>query len=63
MNLVEMLIDIHTKVGRIDGEMNHFRKFNDRLSVVEQCQAWLKGGWAILAAGYAYLFRAFCLKA
>jgi len=37
--------------------MTEIRRLPDRVSMLEQCQAWLKGGWAILAAGYAYLFR------
>jgi len=57
VNLVEMLIDTHTRVCRIEGEMTEIRRLPDRVSMLEQCQAWLKGGWAILAAGYAYLFR------
>ena len=56
MNVLELLIDTHSKVRKIEGQMSEILKLPDRVSMLEQGQAWLKGGWAFLTAGYAYLF-------
>jgi hypothetical protein len=45
-------------LGRIEGELVEIRKLSERVSKLEQWQSWLKGAWAFLAAGYAYLLRA-----
>ena len=49
--------DIMRALGRIEGELVEIRKLSERVSRVEQWHAWLKGGWAALAAGFAYLLR------
>ena len=34
-----------------------FRELSERVSKLELWQSWLKGGWAVLAAAFAYVFR------
>jgi hypothetical protein len=51
--------EILRALGRIEGEMIEIRKLNQRVSKLEMWQSWLKGGWAVLVAAYAYLLRGF----
>jgi hypothetical protein len=44
-------------LGCIQGELVGIRKLTERVSQLEQWQAWLKGGWAVLAGAFAYCFR------
>ena len=44
-------------LGEIKGELVEIRKLSQRVSMLEQCQAWLKGAWAVLAAALAYMSR------
>lgn len=44
-------------LGRIEGELVEIRKLGERVSRLEQWQARLKGAWAALAAGCAYLLK------
>ena len=41
-------------LGEIKGELVEIRKLSERVSMLEQCQSWLKGAWAVLAAALAY---------
>ena len=50
--------DIMRALGRIEGELVEIRKLSERVSRIEHWHAWLKGGWAALAAGFAYILRA-----
>jgi len=50
--------DILRAIGRIEGELVEIRKLNQRVSKLEICQSWLKGGWAAVIGLYAYLCRA-----
>jgi hypothetical protein len=54
----EVLNKVLRALGRIEGEFVEVRKLSERVSRLEAWQSWLKGGWAVLVAGYAYLFRA-----
>ena len=49
--------EILRTLGRIEGELIHIRKLSERVAKLEAWQSWLKGGWAALAAAYAYLFK------
>ena len=49
--------EILRALGRIEGELVEIRRLSVRVSILEQWQSWLKGAWAFLAAGYAYLLR------
>ena len=49
--------DIFRSLGRIEGELVEIRKLSHRVSMLELWQSWLKGGWAVLVAGFAYLYR------
>ncbi len=44
-------------LGRIEGELVEIRKLSERVSRLEVWLSWLKGGWAAVVAGYAYLCR------
>ena len=44
-------------LGEIRGELVEIRKLSERVSILEQWQAWLKGAWAAIAAALAYLIR------
>ena len=50
--------EIMRALGRIEGELVEIRNLAERVSRLEQWQAWLKGGWAVLASAFAYLFKA-----
>jgi hypothetical protein len=54
---MEAYEEILLALGRIEGELVEIRKLSERVSTIEHWQSWFKGAWAILAAGYAYLFR------
>ncbi|PYS02586.1 MAG: hypothetical protein DMG12_13700 [Acidobacteria bacterium] len=57
ININDAILRILTSVGRIEGELTEIRKLSDRVSKLEQWVSWLKGGWAALAAAYAYLCK------
>ena len=54
---MDTLEEILRALGRIEGQLAGISKLSDRVSAIEQCQAWLKGVWAALAAACAVLFR------
>ncbi len=54
--------EILRALGRIEGELIEIRKLSERVSALEHMQWWLKGRWAILAAGFTYMFRGTCGK-
>ena len=54
--------EIMRSLGRIEGELVEIRKLSERVSKLEQWHAWLKGAWAALAAGFAYLLRAIYVR-
>ncbi len=69
MSLLEVLNEIHRtlgqirhELGQIQGELVEIRGLSYRVSMLEQNQAWLKGGWAVLAAACGYLFHGICAK-
>ena len=46
--------------GRLDGidkRLDTVEKLSHRVSILEQCQSWLKGASAVLATAFVYLFR------
>jgi hypothetical protein len=49
--------EILRALGRIEGELVEIRKLSQRISQLEIWVSWLKGGWAVLAGAYAYLFK------
>jgi hypothetical protein len=49
--------DILLAIGRIEGKLEAYATLSQRVSNLERWQAWLKGGWAALAAIFAWLFR------
>ena len=49
--------EILRALGRIEGELVEIRGLSARVSKLEQWQSWLKGGWAVLAAAFAYLCK------
>ena len=53
----DTLNEVLRSLGRIEGELVGIRKLSERVSKLEVCQSWLKGGWAALMAGYAYLCK------
>jgi hypothetical protein len=53
---MDILNEILRSLGRIEGQMDELRKLSERVSYLEIWQAWLKGGWAALAAAYAYVW-------
>ena len=74
MTLLEVLNEIHRalgelrhEIGKIQGELVEIRRLSYRVSMLEQCESCLKGGWAMLAAACGYLFHGsirgeLCLK-
>ena len=56
------LLGIRTSLGRIEGRMDEIGKLFERVSVLEQSQAWLKGAWTVLAAACACIWKAVYTK-
>ena len=54
---MEVLQQMLLALGRIEGELIEIRKLSQRVSMLEQCQAWLKGACAALMAAMAYVIR------
>jgi len=42
--------------------MDEIGKLSERVSTLEQPQAWLKGAWTVLAATCAYIWKAIYTK-
>ena len=62
MNIETEIVEIHRSLGRIEGRLEGIPSLSERVSTLEQWQSWLKGGWAVLAAGFAYVFRGIYAK-
>jgi len=54
---METYEEILMALGRIEGELVEIRKLSERVTKLEVLQSWLKGGWAVLVAGWLYLWR------
>ena len=54
---MDIFYEILRALGRIEGELVEIRKLSERVAALEQRQAWLKGGWAVLAVVLAYLLK------
>jgi hypothetical protein len=54
---METYEEILRALGRIEGELVEIRKLSERVTKLEVLQSWLKGGWAVLVAGWLYLWR------
>ena len=57
MDVMDIFCEILRALGRIEGELVEIRKLSERVAALEQRQAWLKGGWAVLAVVFAYLLK------
>ena len=44
-------------LGRVEGQLIEIHRISERVNKLELWQSWLKGLWAALAAGYAWMFR------
>jgi hypothetical protein len=49
--------EILRSLGRIEGRLTGIEKLGDRVARLETWLAWLKGGWAALAAAYVYVCK------
>src|SRR5439155_2591193 len=58
MNIEDEIINIRTTLARIEGRLSAVYSLPERVSMLEQSQAWLKGAWAVLAAVCAYIWKA-----
>jgi len=57
MNIEEELLQISRSVSRIEGRFDAMQNLPERVSRLEQCQSWLKGGWVFLLAISGYAVR------
>jgi hypothetical protein len=62
MNIENEILGIRTSLGRIEGRMDEIGKLFERVSILEQSQAWLKGAWTVLAAACVYIWKAIYTK-
>jgi len=62
MNIEDEIINIRTTLARIEGRLSVVYTLPERVSMLEQSQAWLKGAWAVLAAVCAYIWKAIYAK-
>ena len=49
--------EILRSLGRVEGKLDGLGKLSERVSQLEMWQSWLRGGWAAIAAAYAYLCK------
>jgi len=49
--------EILRALGRIEGQLIEIAKLSERVSKIEMCQSWMKGGLAALAGASAYLCK------
>jgi hypothetical protein len=49
--------EILRALGRIEGQLIEIAKLSERVSKIEMCLSWMKGGWAVLAGACAYLCK------
>ena len=49
--------EILLAIGRIEGRLEAYASLTQRVSSLERWQSWLKGGWAAVAAMFAWLLR------
>ena len=59
---METINEFLRALGRIEGQLDRMDKLDRRVGQIEIWQAWLKGGWATLAAGYACFYWAAYVK-
>ena len=59
---MEVLQQMLLALGRIEGELIEIRKLSQRVSMLEQYQAWLRGACAAIMAILAYLFHVMYAK-
>ena len=52
---MDAINEILRALGRLEGKPARMDKLDHRVGELELWQAWLKGGWATLAAAYALL--------
>jgi len=62
MNIEDEILNIRTTLARIEGRLSVVYSLPERVSMLEQSQAWLKGAWAVLAAVCAYIWKAIYAK-
>ena len=60
---MDRLDNMERSIGRIEGKLDgievqikQINSLNERVSALEHWQAWLKGGWAVLATAFTYVF-------
>ena len=58
MNIDNEITGIIRSLGRIEGKLDAISNLPERVSMLEQWVSWLKGGWAVLAAACAFVFKA-----
>jgi len=59
---METINEFLRALGRIEGQLDRMDKLDLRVGQLEIWQAWLKGGWATLAAAYALIYWASLTK-
>ena len=59
MSIRTLLLEIHRSIGRLEGKIDGMQSENlpERVRILEQRQAWLKGGWAFLVGAFAWLLK------
>jgi hypothetical protein len=59
MDIELHLVEMHRSIGRIEGKIDGIQSQNlpERVRILEQRQAWLKGAWAFLIGAFAWLFK------
>ena len=56
--ILRILGRIEGRISGIEGRISGIEKLSERVSKLEMCQSWLKGGCAALMAAFAYIGRA-----
>lgn len=57
MDIENEILNIRVVLANIQGQLAGIGKLPERVSMLEQSQAWLKGAWAVLAVVCAYIWK------
>jgi hypothetical protein len=56
-DLIRSLGRIEGRLDGIEARLDRIEQLSERVSNLEQWLSWLKGGWAVLVAALAYMFK------
>lgn len=58
MDIAEQLMEVLSRLGRIEGQLVDISKVSERVARLEMWQSWFRGALAAVFGGYALLCKA-----